>query len=72
MAEEYTTKEVETLAQALSFEYYLGAVSHALDDEYIEIAKEEAIAFYEENKSTYIEKAEKIIQLVLNSYVTFH
>lgn len=61
--------EVETLAQALSFEYYLGAVTQV---NVRHIDKEDAIAFYEENKEEYLDKAEKIIKLITESYVTLH
>jgi len=52
--------EIITLSQALCFEYYMGAIEQTSTS----FSKKEALEFYTQHKEEYLDKAEKILDLL--------
>jgi hypothetical protein len=65
-----TMDEQEVLAKALAFEYYTAIV--LLDTTMGEPSAEEAMKFYEDHKTIYIGKSQKLLALLSDSYANIH
>jgi hypothetical protein len=62
--------EVETLAKALAFEYYVGVTETRTHIGNVNSA--DALNFYTQHADEYLIKAEKILNLISDSYTTHH
>lgn len=62
--------EIETLAKALAFEYYVGVVETRAD--ITKINSHDALHFYTMNSEEYLDKAEKIFKLIADTSSTRH
>ena len=62
--------EIEILAKALAFEYYVGVVEARED--LGETNVDDAVSFYEAHSDDYLEKASNIFTLISENYTTKH
>ena len=62
--------EIETIAKALAFEYYVGVVETRTNIGSLNSV--DALNFYAQHATEYLHKAEKILNLISDSYTTRH
>lgn len=62
--------EIDTLAKALAFEYYVGSVESYYDSD--PISSDDALEFFERHSEEYFIKAKKILKLISDSYTVHH
>jgi hypothetical protein len=62
--------EIDTLAKALAFEYYVGAIEATSSID--KITSADALEFFETHSEEYFVKATKILQLISDSHTIRH
>jgi len=62
--------EIDTLAKALAFEYYVGSVESHYDPD--PVNSNDALRFFEKHSEEYSSKAKKILKLISDSYTVHH
>jgi len=61
--------EIETLAKALAFEYFVG-VEHTMQND--NITSQHALNFFMQNEDEYLTKATKIFELLAENHIQRH